>query len=193
MIRRVGLVTGLGLAVCAGVLSYALSGQDAPPSGRLDPGFPTSTSFAVVAMRPFTFGVLILKNPTHSPAVLDEVKLQHTSNNVHVVRIAAALIPRDAPNGSTATADYFPPHEKLHAVQGFVFPAKHPGSPAQYLQIVIGLRADKPGYYSFRSVSLDYRMGGHRYRLVAQTSFSWCATRSHKPPTKPCRQLPVAR
>ena len=186
------LVPAVGAAVLAagGVFAYLALQEEAPGAGPLVPGDPTSSSFVVPISHPFTFGLLIFRNPSTHVAILERIRLISPSHGVRLVASGAALVPTDVPNGMTATSLTFPPpHTRLRPVAGFHLPGRQPRVPRSYAQIVLGLQADKPGFYFFRRAELHYRIGSAHYRLVSPTAFSWCASTTYQHPGSPCRRL----
>jgi hypothetical protein len=54
----------------------------------------------------------------------------------------------------------------LHPVRGYVVPPASAHDGRRGVELVSVLRVDEPGEHQFTGVSVDYRIGGERYRTV---------------------------
>jgi hypothetical protein len=184
--RVVGIVVVLALVVGLMVVGYQraygrlVHGYD---SGPVYTGSGTKTGFPVDLDGPFTYGVITVSNRTGRTAVLTDVRVKPSlPAGMEIIEVKVV-----GPNRKTAaigTGRQYPPPElapHLRPLKGAKVPPK--STPEGYggVEIVFGLKVNRPGRFGFRQVELDYRIGRKPHTVVLEDGFVACAPRTVYP------------
>lgn len=183
MLVLVPLVIGLGAVVAAN------SGSDRAShdydSGPVNTGSDSLTSLPVEVGQVFTFGGIVLENTTEQPAVLERLRVDPPLGS-EMTLVDLEVAGRDRRVGYVGSAAEFPPAlipaQALRPFEGAVVPGR-PGDPASRgVEIVMGLKVNRPGEFGFRHVIVDYRIGGKQHRVRLNDGFVACAPPREYPP-----------
>lgn len=133
----------------------------------------------------FSFGGALITNDTKKPARIERVRVLGVTDGLEVLGVRTRQVP-DGPgpgrvNGMFLGALDYPPSEyatRPLAEQNIVPVATSrtpSGDPENGLELVIGVRATRPGIARLRGVEFTYRLGGRRYRGVSKGFLYLCA------------------
>lgn len=128
----------------------------------------------------FSVGVL-LTNSAGKPATIERVRLLGVTDGLEVLGVRSRPVPDEYGKGMFIGALDYPPSEwstKPLADQRVVPVATErtpSGEPGNGLQLVIGVRATRPGIARLRAVEYTYRVGSRRYRATYGGSTFLCA------------------
>lgn len=173
-------LTWLGAVVLVGaaaplVLLAPWRGLDPGPMGA-DPGAPNRIAFAVEAGTPFSYGLVVLRNPGLVAAEVTGVELVGAAPELVLVEATVRSL-RDVPDhGLIANDASYPPAVlagHLAPAVGARIPAS--SSPADAMELVLALRVDVPGTRGFTAVAVRYELGGDAYRAVFPNALVVCA------------------
>jgi hypothetical protein len=160
----------VGAAVAGTTTWYARYAYD-PTDGPID-GAENGLAYAqpIDVGRAMSVGITSLFNDGKEPAVVERVRLLGVSGGLELVGVGTRLFPQG--DVGTFAGDFgFPPERyptKPLAEQNVLPVAtlfnETTGEPNDGLQLVIGVRATKPGISAYRAVEVDYRVGRRHYR-----------------------------
>jgi len=144
-------------------------------------------AFPVDVHRPFTYGLLLLRNRGRAPAVLERVRPGELTPGM---RLVGAVVVPVARNPWHVTADdhaRFPPANlvgRVRALAGYaVAPTRGPGDA---LEVLLGFVLTRAGRFGFRDLAVEYRVGERRYRAVFPYRLRVCApARIHRLDCRP--------
>lgn len=174
-----GLVGAVGISRSSG---RATHGYD---SGPVRTDSDTISSIRVEMGQLFTFGGIVLRNSTDRDAMVEGIRTDPPlGDEMTLVDVKAAG--RDRKVGYVGTAAEFPPAriptEALRPFDGAVVPARPDDPGSRGLEILMGLRVNRPGEFGFRHVIVDYRIGGKRHSVRLNDGFIACAPPQAFPP-----------
>lgn len=171
-------------AVAVGIIATVAfwPGTDDPGDGPLSAG----TASLVTGMRPavgdeVSIGHTLLLNYGDQPAVIEQVRLLGVTDGLELLGVFTRPVPDEHDQGMFLGEFGFPPPKwpsKPLAEQNVVpVPTtfSETGDPAEGLELVIGVRATRPGVARARAVEFTYRVGDRRYREEYQGSIYLCA------------------
>lgn len=130
---------------------------------------------------PLSFGYVLLRNRAKTPATLERVRVLGVTGGLEVLGVHTRLVPDETGRGMFLAASGYPPTEwstKPLADQHVIPVGKtflENGDPNEGLELVIGIRASRPGVARARAVEFTYRVGGKRYREIDEGSVYLCA------------------
>jgi len=173
--RVVGGAAALGAVAAATVLIWPMAAVPAGPLGR-DLGAPNRIAFDVELGRPFTYGLLLIRNPGARPATIEAVELDEMTPGIALVDAAVRPLSEAIEHGLVANDRTYPPP----ALAGHLAPAvgavvEHTRDPSDGVELVLGLRVDAPGRHGFAGVAVAYRVDGVGYRVVYPAALEVCA------------------
>lgn len=169
------------LALAAGVWLVLRDDDDA-----LDPG-PVSTpvrdrlGWPQPAGKAFGFGMPVVFNRGKDVAVLDRIRIVDPPRGLDVLDTGIGGPKRRVTNATSLRWPAPRDFRDLHPVRGYRL---RPGAPGG-AQLVFALRANRPGRYAFKAITLDYRIGDTRYRARISVGLAVCAHRPERPPKRP--------
>ena len=148
-----------------------LAGCGGTPEGPLaDHVHRTFVHGPVAVGQPWTWGIVVLMNPTRRRIMLDRVELVDRTRGLRVLRIQTAGVRR----GTTIGSAYgFPKLRDLHPLRGTVVAKR--GTPGT--EILVTVAAPRVGVFGFHGIRIDYHSGGHRYSTVLGHGAGICAPR----------------
>jgi hypothetical protein len=154
-------------------------------SGPVKTASDTITSLPVEVGQVFTFGGIVLKNSSEHAAVLDDIRMDPPLDpGMTLVDVKVAGAARKV--GYVGSAIEFPPAripaEAVQPWQGAAVPGRLDDPEGRGLEILMGLRVNRPGEFGFRHVVVDYRIGGKQHRVRLNDSFIACAPARDYPP-----------
>ena len=129
----------------------------------------------------FSFGSVLLRNDAKTPARLESVRILGMSGGLELLGVQARPVPDETGRGMFLQAFGFPPADwpskplseaHLVPVAKTLTPS---GTPGEGLELVIGVRATRPGVARARAVEFSYSVEGRRYREVYDSSMYLCA------------------
>ena len=128
----------------------------------------------------FSIGGALLLNGTNKPATIERVRVVGVTDGLEVLGVRTRPLPDQGKGMFLGALDYPPPEypSRPLAEQNIVRPATSrtpAGTPGDGLELVIGVRATRPGIARFRAVEFTYRLGGRRYRAVNDGNVYLCA------------------
>jgi hypothetical protein len=120
--------------------------------------------------RPLTYSLMVLVNRGRTTAVLDTIGLLGLEPGFRVLRFSARRPVQPVLSASRTFPD--PRTHDAADLRGFrVLPGA--GS-SRTAQLVIGMRIDRAGVYSFRGIAVSYHVGSTAYRAVLKAAFVVC-------------------
>ena len=174
LVAAVAALVVVGAAVAAWVL---FTGGGDRPRGPLQAYRSDRLSLKVPSWRSFTFGNTVVGNPTSHPVVLERVRLADATPGLEIVTASVAG-PRRR-DVLIAADRIFPPRisvlTDVHALRDYVVAPASSAAGGRGVEIVLELRARKPGRYVFRGVEIDYRIGDDGYRTTMPNALAACA------------------
>ena len=133
----------------------------------------------------FTYGDLIVSNPTKSPLVLEGVRLKRSGPGIHVLGVRVAGEDRLITVGVSVE---YPDHRfkgYTHPIAGYrLAPGKDIGT-----EILIGIRPQHAGRtVAFDGLEVVYRQGDRHYVRPVDSSFVVCMVKK-RPIPRDCKLL----
>jgi len=174
--RLLGLAVAVLLSAAASVLAWGP--WRTPPAGPLgeDPGAPNRIAFDVEVGRPFTYGLVVLRNPARTPAEIIRVELVDATAGIELVASTVRSLSEVPAHGLVANDRTYPPPALAGhlrpAVGAQIGPSR---GPADGVELVLGLRVDGQGAHGFSAVAVRYRVGGDTYRVVFPYALVVCS------------------
>jgi hypothetical protein len=172
---QLALAAALVAAAAAVVLAVVLVGGDEEPSaGPLGSDEVQGLGAPQEAGRTFTFGLPVAYNEGDEPAVLDRISLLDPTPGLEVVGTRVAGADRRLLYQS-GDPDW--PSRRItdqHPVNGFEVAPQDTPEGRRGVELVFGLRADRPGRYRTRGVQIDYRVGDTRHRSTMLVALQLC-------------------
>jgi len=146
---------------------FAGAGSEA--GGRFDIGQPVS------------FGYLLLRTHGHTSATLERIRVLGITGGLDLLGIQGRSVPDNQGKGMFVSVFGYPPAEypSQPLARQHVVPVARTstarGEPNEGLELVIGVRATRPGVARARAIEVTYRAGGRRYRETYDGSMYLCA------------------
>jgi hypothetical protein len=127
-----------------------------------------------------SFGYVLLTNSAKTPATLESIRLLGVTDGLELLGIRSRTVPDEQSRGMFIGLAGFPPGEwsSTPLESNHVVPVPKTftdGNPNEGLELVIGVRATKPGVARARAVEFTYKVGGRRYRGVYDGAMYLCA------------------
>jgi hypothetical protein len=178
--KRLGIVLA-AVAVFAAVAVYAFRPQKLG-DGPLTAGTGGTSSGQRLAIgQQVSYGYVLLLNTAKKPATLESIRLLGVTGGLEVLGVRSRSVPDEEGRGMFISLGGYPPHdwsstplESNHVVPvGTTF--AEDGTPNEGLELVIGVRASRPGVGRLRAVEFTYKVGGRRYQEVYDGSLYLCA------------------
>jgi hypothetical protein len=141
----------------------------------------SSSGLRLAVGQPVSFGHVLLRNRSKTPAKLESVRILGMTGGLELLGVRARQIPDGQGKGIFIGILGYPPpdwpsepleREHLIPVGKSFF---EDGDPQEGLELVIGVRATKPGVARARAVQFTYTVGGRRYSEVDEGSMYLCA------------------
>jgi hypothetical protein len=177
--RLLLLLAALIVVLAAAVFSFRPRGLG---EGPVSAGTGTSSSGQRLAIgERVSFGYVLLTNSGNKPATLESVRLLGVSGGLELLGIRSRTIPDEQGRGMFIGLSGFPPNEwsSTPLDTNHVVPVprtfSETGNPNEGLELVIGVRATRPGVARARAVEFTYRVDDRRYRGVYEGSMYLCA------------------
>ena len=152
------------------------------PGGPLERPQPHGWAVGVTVGEPFTDGLEILRLGGKDPAVIDDVRLRSDDG---LTLVGVKLVGPGRALGAVQFARSWPPtsdrdlrEEKLRPISEQLIPLQ--AAPAGW-ELLLGLRADKPGVLRRTAIEIDYTVGGTKYTVVRPAELVVCAARDSPP------------
>jgi hypothetical protein len=146
-------------------------------NGPIYTGSGTTTSFPVDLGQPFTYGVVTVSNRASRTAVLTDVRVKPSlPAGMQIIEVKVV-----GPNRRTpviGTHEQYPPPKlapHLRPLRGARVPPKKTPEGNSGVEIVFGLKVNRPGIFGFRHVEVDYRIGRKPYTARLEDGFVACA------------------
>jgi hypothetical protein len=177
-LRWATVVAVVAVVVVAAVVVRALvAGQDDRPRGPLQAYRSDRLSLKVPSWRSFTFANTVVGNPSARPVVLERVRLAGATPGLEIVTASVAGPRR---HDLLIAADrIFPPRVStltdVHPLRKYVVAPASSTAGGRGAEIVLELRAQRPGRYVFRGVELEYRIGDDDYRTTMPNALAACS------------------
>jgi hypothetical protein len=178
-VKRLVLMALVVVVASAAVLLATRGGTpgDGPVFGGTGSG---ETGQRLGVGEPLSFGYVLLRNRAKTSATLERIRVLGVTGGLEVLGVHTRLVPDEAGRGMFLSAFGYPPAEwstKPLADQHVVPVGKtflEDGDPNEGLELVIGVRATRPGVARARAVEFTYTVGGKRYREVDEGSVYLC-------------------
>lgn len=146
-------------------------------SGPVYTGSGTKTSFPVDLDQPFTYGVIVISNRSSRTAVLTDVRVKPAlPQGMEIVEVTVTGPPRTT--SVIGTDERYPPPRlvsHLRPLKGAAVPPEKTPEGEAGVEVVFGLKVNRPGMFGFRQVELDYRIGRKPYTVRLEDGFVGCA------------------
>lgn len=166
----------VGAAVVGYLRAYARLVHDFD-SGPITGGSSTKTAFPVEIGSPFTYGVIVVSNQSSRTAVLTDLRVKPPlPPGMEIVELKVV-----GPNRTTigiGTDDRYPPPElvgHLRPLKGTRVPPEDTPAGKGGVEIIFGLKINRPGMFGFKKVEIDYKIGSKPYTVVLEDGFVGCA------------------
>jgi hypothetical protein len=178
--RIVLIVAALVVAVAGGMVVSRVSGPAFHDfeSGPVKTDTDTITSLPVEVGQVFTFGGIVLKNYTDHQATLESIRFEPPlGSGMTLVDLKVAGDDRNV--GLVGSSVEFPPElipaKALRSFEGAVVPSRPDDPGKRGVELLMGLRVNKPGEFGFRHVVVEYRTSGKSHRVRLNDGFIACA------------------
>lgn len=128
-----------------------------------------------------SFGYVLLTNTARTPATLESVRVLGVTGGLELLGIRSRAVPDEQGRGMFLGVAGYPPNSwsstslETHHVVPVARTFSENGNPNEGLELVIGVRATKPGVARARAVEFTYKVGGRRYREVYDGAMYLCA------------------
>lgn len=128
-----------------------------------------------------SYGYVLLTNTAKKPATLEGLRLLGITGGLEILGIRSRSVPDEQGRGMFIGLPGYPPAEwsSTPLESNHVVPVPETftetGNPNEGLELVIGVRATRPGVARLRAVEFTYKVGGRRYREVYDGSLYLCA------------------
>lgn len=125
-----------------------------------------------------TFGGIVLRNTSSKPALLERIWIDPPLGpemSLADVKVAGG----DRRIGYVGSAVEYPPHgipaQAIKPFDGAVVPPRQDDPEGRGVEILMGLKVNRPGEFGFRHAIVDYRIGGKRHRVTLNDGWIGCA------------------
>jgi hypothetical protein len=182
-IRRIAAAAVLG---CVAVGLVVVQRSTGPAMHAYDRG-PVRTESDTITSLPseldqvVTFGSIVLRNSSSKPAVLERIRIEPPLGP-EMTLVDLKVAGRDRRIGCVCSAAEYPPQgipaEAIKPFQGAVVPPRQDDPEGVGVEILMGLRVNRPGEFGFRHAIVDYRIGGKRHRVKLNDGWVGCAPRA---------------
>ena len=177
--KRLAFLT-IVISLVAGGAVMALR-SDGPGNGPVFVGEGSSETGARFDVgKPFSFGHVLLRTRGRLPATLERVRILGMTGGIELLGVQSRVVPDEQGRGMVLQAFGYPPAEwpSMPLAAQHVVPVgktfEESGDPNEGLELVIGVRATKPGVARARAVEFTYRVGDRRYRETYDGSMYLC-------------------
>ncbi len=137
----------------------------------------------------YSIGHALLINKGKRPAVVERVRLLGVTGGLELLGVMTHPVPDEKGQGMFLGLFGFPPTDldypsKPLSEQNVVPVAKtfnESGEPDEGLELVIGVKATRPGVARARAIEFTYKAGGRKYREVYPGAIYLCAPKEQFP------------
>lgn len=162
-------------SVAAGALAV-LSGDPSPGPLARDVGEPNTIAFDVEIGQPFSYGLVVLRNPASREVRITGVELADPWGRIELLEAGVRSMHDLPDHGLVANDRVYPPV----ALAGSVAPAigaRVPplAGPRDAVELVLGLRADGAGSSGFHGVIVSYELDRATHRALFPFALTVCA------------------
>jgi hypothetical protein len=179
-VKRLGLVFAIAVVALGGAFltfrgSRSSDGPVFAGTGSSATGQRLSVGESV------SFGYVFLRNTAKTPATLESVRLLGITDGLELLGVRSRPVPDEQGRGMFLGVAGYPPTDWLsnplesHHVVPVSKTFLENGNPEEGLELVIGVRATRPGVARARAVEFTYKVSGRRYREVYDGSMYLCA------------------
>ena len=167
------------VVVVAGGVFFALRPRT-PGDGPVSAGTGSSSGQRLAIGEQVSFGYVLLTNSGKAPATLENIRLLGVSGGLELLGIRSRSVPDEEGRGMFIGLAGYPPKEwsSTPLESNHVVPVPETfseGNPNEGLELVIGVRATRPGVARARAVEFTYKVGSKRHREVYDGSMYLCA------------------
>lgn len=178
--RRHSVASLAILAVALLTLGFSCGGRGGDADGPLSGSQPGEVGIPLEVGKVVTVGYAALFNGGERDATVEKVQLV-PPGGVELVGVRTLLLPRDG--GGIISLPDFPPigyPTRSLADQGVVAGAKPrpPGEPEPALELILGVRAARPGVFRSDQVEVTYTVGKRRFVERYPVQITLCAPAS---------------
>lgn len=179
-----GLAAVVAVGVAAGWVLF--SENTAPTPGPVDVDAVDSLSFPMTAGKAASWGHTLLLNSGEETAVIDRIAPVNPSPGLEVLDVKVAG--PDRTTGGVSFSLEWPTRDygELQPVAGAVLPPQDTAAGRMGTEVIVALRARKPGRYDITGVELEYRVGDTRHRRVLRAAMRACVHDVGKPELEDC-------
>jgi hypothetical protein len=128
-----------------------------------------------------TFGSIVLRNSSSKPAVLERIRVEPPLGQ-EMTLVDLKVAGSDRRIGCVCSAAEYPPSgipaQAIKPFPGAVVPPRQDDPEGHGVEILMGLRVNRPGEFGFRHAIVDYRIGGKRHRVKLNDGWIGCAPRA---------------
>jgi hypothetical protein len=124
----------------------------------------------------FSYGVPVVHNEADRPLTLERVVVGRASPGLRVVAQHAGGPRRRANLIGGGPVSYA--GQDLHPLAGYELAPARTAEGRRGAEIVLDLRADRPGRYVLRDLAVEYRVGDRRHRARLPNAFAVCVART---------------
>lgn len=170
----------LGIAASLAATMVVLRQRSVSGAGPLDAGgLGYSQPLGVGEI--FSVALIFLQNEGRKPAVVERVRLLGVTGPLDFLGVRTRPVPDERGRGMIVGEYGFPPlaYAAEPLAEKNVVPVPktftEDGSPAEGLQLLIGVRTTEPGVAAYRAVEVSYRVGKRRYREIYESPVHLCA------------------
>ena len=181
---RLLVVGALVLGLVGGAVIYKRStgrAVHAYDRGPVKTESDTITSLPSELGQVVTFGSLVLRNSSSKPAVLERIRVEPPLGP-EMTLVDLKVAGPDRRIGCVCSAAEYPPHgipaQAIKPFPGAVVPPRQDDPEGHGVEILMGLRVNRPGEFGFRHAIVDYRIGGKRHRVKLNDGWIGCAPRA---------------
>lgn len=159
-----------------------LAGDPSPGPLANDLGEPNTIVFGVRVGEPFSYGLVVLRNPASTVARITGVELAGRTGTIELFDASVRSL-RDAPgHGLVANERVYPPTALVGAISpaiGAGVPPYH--EPGDGVELVLGLRVPTAGRNGFSAVVVRYELDQVAHRALFPFALTVCAPPAERP------------
>jgi hypothetical protein len=178
--KRLAFVVAVAVVVVGGVLLWR-ERQELGDGPVFAGTTKSATSQRLAVGVEYSIGHALLRNRGSEAATIERVRLLGVSDGLELLGVYSRPVPDEQERGMFLGDFGFPPAQwpsKPLAEQNVVPVAKtftESGEPGEGLELVIGVKATRPGVARARAIEFTYRIGDRRYREEYEGAIYLCA------------------
>lgn len=178
----IGLAALLACGLAGGMGMALLAGDPSPGPLANDLGEPNTIVFDVEVGEPFSYGLVVLRNPASTVARITGVELGGRAGRIELFDVSVRSL-RDAPaHGLVANDRVYPPTALIGAVSPAIGARINPHrEPGDGVELVLGLRVPVAGSHGFTGVVVRYELDHVAYRALFPFALTVCAPPAEGP------------